>query len=124
MAAETVKEALAKQESTDHRAPNEEEILSFLHGNDGRIEIENALRALRKLGVHGIPKFIIEGSTVIDGAVGPETFVRAFRDVERRGKISGGPIFGDILGVDREMWMRGSHTKESFFPEEVQHSIA
>ncbi len=116
MAAETVKEALAKQDATDI-APSEEEILSFLRGNDGRTEIENALRALRKLGVHGIPKFIIEGSTVVDGAAGPGTFVRVFREVERRGEVMGGPIFGDILGVDRAMWMKGSHTKESFFPD-------
>ncbi len=119
MAAETVKEALAKQDANAaEHAPGEEEILSFLHGNDGRIEIENALRALRKLGVHGIPKFIIEGSAVIDGAAGPETFVRVFREVERRGKVMGGPIFGDILGINQELWMKGSHTRESFLLNE------
>lgn len=117
VAAETVTELLAKQNATD-QALSEEEILSFLHGNEGRLEIENALRALRKLGVHGIPKFIIEGSSVIDGAAGPETFVKVFREIEKRGYVSGGPIFGDILGVSKETWMKGSHTRESFLLNE------
>jgi len=112
VAAETVNQSLADQRATD-QALSEEEILSFLYGNEGRLEIENALRALRKLGVHGIPKFIIEGSTVIDGAAGPEMFVKAFREIEKRGSVLGGPIFGDILGVSQEMWMKGSHTRES-----------
>jgi predicted DsbA family dithiol-disulfide isomerase len=117
VAAETVTELLAKQNATD-QALSEEEILSFLHGNEGRLEIENALRALRKLGVHGIPKFIIEGSSVIDGAAGPETFVKVFREIEKRGYVSGGPIFGDILDVSKETWMKGSHTRESFLLNE------
>ena len=123
VAAETVTETLAKQSATD-QALSEEEILSFLHGNEGRLEIENALRALSKLGVHGIPKFIIEGSSVIDGAAGPETFVKVFREIEKRGNISGGPIFGDILGVSQETWMKGSHTRESLLRNEEQKIMA
>ena len=117
LAAETVNQSLADQRAID-QALSEEEILSFLYGNEGRLEIENALRALRKLGVHGIPKFIVEGSSIIDGAAGPETFVKVFREIEKRGSVLGGPIFGDILGVSQEMWMKGSHTRESLLLEE------
>ena len=93
---------------------SEEEILLFLNGDEGRLEIDNAVRALQQLGVHGIPKFIIEGSRVVDGAAGPETFVQIFREIERRGKVARGPIFGDILGISEELLLRGSHTRESF----------
>jgi predicted DsbA family dithiol-disulfide isomerase len=94
----------------------EDDILTFLNGNEGRREIENALRALNELGVHGIPKFIIEGSSVVDGAAMPNTFIRIFREIEERGISSGGPLFGDILGVDESIVKRASHTKETVCP--------
>ena len=108
VAAETLSEVVVGQPHL-----SEEEILSFLNGDEGRLEIENALRALQQLGVHGIPKFIIEGSHVVDGAAGPETFIRIFREIEKRGKVARGPVFGDILGVSQEVLMNGSHTRES-----------
>lgn len=107
VAAETLSEVVGQPHLS------EEEILSFLNGDEGRLEIENALRALQQLGVHGIPKFIIEGSHVVDGAAGPETFIRMFREIEKRGKVARGPVFGDILGVSHEVLMKGSHTRES-----------
>lgn len=91
---------------------SEEEILDFLKGDEGRTEIFNALSALHDIGVHGIPKFIIEGRTVVDGAARSEVFVRVFREIERRGDISGGPVFGEILGVDEDILNRGSHGNE------------
>ncbi len=88
---------------------SEEEILNFLNGNEGRYEIENALHALNEMGVHGIPKFIIEGRRVVDGAARSDVFVDIFRDIEERGEVYGGPIFGEILGVNEETVLRGSH---------------
>jgi len=93
----------------------EDEILTFLNGNEGRKEIENALQALNQLGVHGIPKFIIEGSSIVDGAAMPNTFIRIFRGIEERGQVAGGPVFGDILGVDESIINKGSHTKDRMF---------
>lgn len=90
--------------------PSEEELLVFLNGNEGRKEIEEALKALRQLGVHSIPKFIIEGKTIVDGAAHSEHFVQLFRDIECRGKIRSGPVFGEILGVPEDIVERGSHT--------------
>jgi predicted DsbA family dithiol-disulfide isomerase len=91
------------------QTPTEEEILEFLNRDEGRKEIEQALDALRMLGIHGIPKFIIEGTTVVDGAAGYETFVSIFRDIERRGSILSGPVFADILGLSPDIIQQGSH---------------
>jgi len=116
VAAETLSQSLAKNTSfigTPQALMSEEEILRFLNGDEGRLEIENAIRALNELGVHGIPKFIVEGSTVVDGAAGSETFVRIFRDIERRGSVEGSAIFKDILGIDEKTLSRGSYSRES-----------
>jgi len=90
----------------------EEEILTFLDSDEGRKEIDDALRALHDMGVHGIPKFIIEGRTVVDGAARSDVFVKIFREIEARGKVSDGPVFGSILGLSDDVIQKGSHSKE------------
>jgi predicted DsbA family dithiol-disulfide isomerase len=92
--------------------PSAAELLDFLNGNQGRSEIEQALGALQQLGIHGIPKFIIEGRTVVDGAAHAGVFVDIFRKIEQRGEIHSGPVFGDILGISKETIERGSHHRE------------
>lgn len=87
----------------------EEHLLHFLTGNEGRLEIEEAVRTLQELGVHGIPKFIIEGETVVDGAATADAFIEIFRDIERRGSVRNGPIFRQILGISPETVAHGSH---------------
>ena len=79
VAAESLVETLAKAENTDTPPMTEDEVLNFLNSNEGRPEIENALRALTELGVHSIPKFIIEGARVVDGAATPDVFIKVFR---------------------------------------------
>lgn len=118
VAAETLSDWLAQDSnSSSETAMSEEEILSFLNGNEGRVEIDNALRALQQLGIHGIPKFIIEGSSIVDGAAGPDTFIKIFRQIERRGEVARGPVFGDILGISPDTVERGSHTRETLLAE-------
>lgn len=95
------------------KSPLESELLSFLNGHEGRKEITRSLQTLRQLGIHSIPKFIIEGKTVVDGAAESEVFVDVFRTIERRGSIHGGPVFGDILRLPDDVVARGSHTPES-----------
>ncbi|KAL7551204.1 hypothetical protein ACHAWF_014402 [Thalassiosira exigua] len=112
VAAETLTKSLEDENESCQNAMTEEEILSFLQGDEGRIEIENALSALQQLGVHGIPKFIIEGSRVVDGAAGPETFIEIFRDIERNGTAHG-PVFAQILGVSDDVIKRGSYKRKS-----------
>ena len=120
VAAETISEALEKDNNTiNQMSITEEEILAFLSGNEGRVEIENALAALQQIGMHGIPKFIIEGSRVVDGAAGPDTFIKIFREIESKGKVARGPIFADILGVSEDTIQRGSHTRESLLFDQV-----
>jgi predicted DsbA family dithiol-disulfide isomerase len=87
----------------------ENALLDFFNGQQGRAEIERATEMLKQLGVNGIPKFIIEGRTVIDGAERSETFIRVFRQIEQRGFVMGGPVFADILGVSRSVIQQGSH---------------
>eukprot|EP00526_Cylindrotheca_closterium_P015100 CAMPEP_0113612632 /NCGR_PEP_ID=MMETSP0017_2-20120614/6204_1 /TAXON_ID=2856 /ORGANISM="Cylindrotheca closterium" /LENGTH=256 /DNA_ID=CAMNT_0000521681 /DNA_START=60 /DNA_END=831 /DNA_ORIENTATION=+ /assembly_acc=CAM_ASM_000147 len=93
----------------DEEYPSPEELLEFLNGNQGRQEIMEALDGLQQIGVHGIPKFIIEGSYMVDGAARSEVFVDIFREIEARGEIKSGPVFGDILGVSEATIANGSH---------------
>ena len=93
--------------------PSADELLEFLNSDEGRKEILEALETLRELGVHGIPKFIIEGRTIVDGAARSQVFVDIFRTIEERGTIHGGPVFGEILGISNETVERGSHRQIS-----------
>eukprot|EP00977_Amphora_coffeiformis_P017165 scaffold5479_cov199-Amphora_coffeaeformis.AAC.104 len=79
--------------------PTSEQLLEFLNGDAGRAEIEQAVQTLYQLGIHGIPKFIIEGQTVVDGAAHAAVFVQVFREIEARGEIANDAVFADILGV-------------------------
>lgn len=97
----------------DEIIPTESELLDFLNGDEGREEIMQALKTLNRLGIHSIPKFIIEGKTLVDGAARSEVFVEAFRQIERKGEIHSGPVFGEILGVPEDIVSRGSHTAEN-----------
>ena len=92
-----------------HNAPSEDDILDFLEGDEGREEITNIGHALNQLGIHGIPKFIIEGRTMVDGAARSDTFVEIFREIEKRGSVHSGPIFNDVLGVSDETVQTPSH---------------
>lgn len=93
----------------DDTIMTEDQLLTFLNGDEGRKEIETALNALSDMGVHGIPKFIIEGRTIVDGAAKSDIFIRIFREIEEKGEVYGGPIFGDILGVGEEIVQKPSH---------------
>jgi predicted DsbA family dithiol-disulfide isomerase len=97
----------------DHSPPSEKELFDFLKGDQGREQIMHALHALNQLGIHSIPKFIIEGRTVVDGAAKSDTFVKIFREIEARGTVQETAIFNDVLGVSDEILERGSHLPPS-----------
>lgn len=99
---------LTSEDHTD--VMTEKDILQFLNSDEGRNEIEEALGALEQLGVHGIPKFIIEGRRMVDGAANSDVFIDIFRDIEEKGEVYGGPIFAKILGVSDDILKEGSHT--------------
>ena len=73
-----------------------------MEGDQGREEITNIGHALNQLGIHGIPKFIIEGNTMVDGASQSDIFVQIFRSIEAKGQVYGAPIFADILGLTQQ----------------------
>jgi predicted DsbA family dithiol-disulfide isomerase len=98
-----------KLEAMLEEPPSANQLLDFLNGNEGRKEIEAALQTLDQMGVHGIPKFIIEGRTVVDGAARSEVFVKIFREIEAKGEIHSGPLFGEILGIETGTIEAGSH---------------
>jgi predicted DsbA family dithiol-disulfide isomerase len=108
--ARAVAEALS---SMMEDAPSARELLDFLDGDQGRKEIEAALRALDQLGVHSIPKFIIEGRTLLDGAAHSDSFIQIFREIEARGKVHTGTKFADILGIPPKIVEQGSHHRPS-----------
>jgi len=112
--ANVVAEELEKVLAPHDTILSEEELLTFLNSREGTKEINEALDALVRLGVHGIPKFIIEGSTIVDGAADKNVFVRIFREIERKGTIESGPFFGSILGVSKEVLQLPSHTLADF----------
>jgi predicted DsbA family dithiol-disulfide isomerase len=90
-------------------APTTNDLMEFLESDKGRAEINAAIVALQELQIHGIPKFIIEGSTGIDGAAAPSVFVKVFRKIEQRGYIESDPIFAPILGLTTQL--EPSHTR-------------
>jgi predicted DsbA family dithiol-disulfide isomerase len=92
---------------------SKEEILDFLNSDKGTKEIHQALDALKQMGVHGIPKFVIEGRRVVDGAAHSDVFIDIFRDIEESGEVYSGPIFAEMLGVSLEVLEKGSHTRDS-----------
>jgi predicted DsbA family dithiol-disulfide isomerase len=96
-------------ERLGERSPPQKDILDFLYGNEGREQVMHAIHALNQLGIHSIPKFIIEGSTVVDGAARSETFIEIFRDIEKRGETKGTALFGDVLGLSDAVIEKGSH---------------
>lgn len=90
-------------------APTQKQLLTFLNGNEGRDKIESAIQRCRDIGINSIPKFIIEGRTLVDGAARSDVFVEVFREIEMRGEVYGSSIFGDILGISKDILNCPSH---------------
>jgi len=63
---------------------------SFLHTQDGEAEVKAEEAAGHRLGIRGVPYFVINGSIVISGAQPPDIFVSAFQRVERPGIVGEG----------------------------------
>jgi len=63
-------------------------IESFLRGEEGTTEVKAEEAVGRRLGIKGVPYFILNGSIAIYGAQPPDSFVAAFRraeETERKG---------------------------------------
>lgn len=86
----------------------EADILDFLKGDEGKEQIEHAIHALQQLGINSIPTFIVDGAIMVGGAAKSDVFVKIFRDIEAKGTTNG-PLLNDVLGVDDDTVLKGSH---------------
>lgn len=112
VAAKEIKRLLSLPNANHHsmNSMSEEEILKFLNGNMGRKEIDKVRRTLMEMDIHSIPQFIIEGTTLVNGAANWKTFVNIFSEIEERGVVQneGKSVFGKILGVPADIVERGT----------------
>lgn len=79
-----------------------EEARSFLDGDEGNEEIEQAQTLLRRMGINSIPTVCIGGKYVVNGAVGHQQLVDVFRQVEAMPEAECvGWFFADALRIPR-----------------------
>ena len=75
----------------------------FLDSDDGLAEIRAANRKLRELGISGIPTLILGGKyQLASGALGSETLVQAFRQIEEEGGATGS-MFAEALEIPEQV---------------------
>jgi len=55
---------------------------SFLHGEEGITEVKAEETTGRRLGIRGVPYFVLNGSISISGAQSPDIFVSAFQQAK------------------------------------------
>ncbi len=58
-----------------------EKIVACLHDDDAKLQIEIAESEISKLGISGVPFYIINNRYGISGAQSPETFIEAFEEI-------------------------------------------
>lgn len=58
---------------------------NFLAGDNGTVEVKTEEAVGRRLGIRGVPYFVLNGSVSISGAQPPDIFVSAFQQVVGRG---------------------------------------
>jgi predicted DsbA family dithiol-disulfide isomerase len=57
---------------------------AFLASNNGAIEVKDEEAVGRRLGIRGVPYFVLNGSIAISGAQPPDMFVSAIRQAEKQ----------------------------------------
>lgn len=60
---------------------NPDRVRSYLETNEGAVELDRELAEAHQLGIQGVPAFVIDRKHLLEGAQGPETFVRVLRDL-------------------------------------------
>lgn len=80
----------------------------FLASGEGEDEISSATATLRRLGVHSIPTFVVDGQLVVNGAARAEEFVDLFDRIAASGRPPRGEFaFARVLGVSDEVLGEG-----------------
>mmetsp|Transcript_15086 Transcript_15086/g.20214 ORF Transcript_15086/g.20214 Transcript_15086/m.20214 type:complete len:225 (-) Transcript_15086:375-1049(-) len=76
----------------------------YLEGDEGREEVLRTYQEVQRLGITGIPCYIIDGGAQVMGAVRPVELLRVFRGIEA--EVAEGnrkecePMFKKMLGYD------------------------
>ena len=60
-----------------------EAVESFLHSEEGTTEVKVAEAAGHRIGIRGVPYFVINGTVAISGAQSPDIFVSAIQQAEK-----------------------------------------
>lgn len=89
----------------EHAGVPREDSLSFLATDEGTAEIRKAQELLSRLGVNGIPTFVLGATTVLpSGALRSQYIVQAFRELEAASEEGApGSVFAEALGVPLEV---------------------
>lgn len=95
--------AMLAAAAAEHAGVDAAEARRFLASNEGREQISRSLAVAARFGIHSIPKFIVDGELLLDGAAHAEEHVRVFREIERRGTTSGRALFAEALGISPEI---------------------
>jgi predicted DsbA family dithiol-disulfide isomerase len=61
-----------------------EAVEAFLRSEKGTTEVQAEEVTGRKLGIHGVPYFVFNGSLSLSGAQSPDIFLSAFQQAEKR----------------------------------------
>mmetsp|Transcript_17582 Transcript_17582/g.58939 ORF Transcript_17582/g.58939 Transcript_17582/m.58939 type:complete len:134 (+) Transcript_17582:537-938(+) len=107
----------------EHAGVPRAETEAFLKSKEGLAEITAALARAGELGVQSIPKFIVGGAYVLDGAVHARDHVALFREIETAPDGPGvgmededgqpvgwtASVFASVLGVPAEVLREPSH---------------
>jgi predicted DsbA family dithiol-disulfide isomerase len=89
--------------AAQHAGVDEAAAVEFLNSDGGREQIDRALALAGQFGIHSIPKFVIDGTLLIDGAAHTGEHIAAFREVEARGTTSGRALFAEALGISPQV---------------------
>jgi predicted DsbA family dithiol-disulfide isomerase len=69
---------------------NRAKVEELLDSTTGEAEVEIAERELQKLGISGVPFYIVDNKFGISGAQAPETFMKAFEEIALTPAVEGG----------------------------------
>jgi len=95
--------AMLAEAAEAHAGVPAAEASAFLASDEGRTEIQAALDVARRAGIHSIPKFIVDGTYVVDGAAHADEHERLFREIEKSGETTGRAVFAAALGIPPEV---------------------
>lgn len=62
---------------------------AFLESGEGRDDVRAGEEKVREAGIHGVPLFIINGKTAIEGAETAESFIQAVESLGRASRTEG-----------------------------------